>query len=161
MNTRNILGSLRVRISDTLEKNAPITLIWINQKSPPKRGIARFQAQVIVPFYFPKFKKCPFIPRIALLFSRIDLLFSRNSLLFPRSAFVFSKMLYCFPKLLFSFLEVPSFYLQYVSFSKNAFELIALSPRPAQGCSERRYSLCSCFVSSWNSFINQLMMPSS
>ena len=59
--------------------------------------------QVNVPFYFTK---CPFIPRITLLFSRITFLFSNIALLFPginllfsRSTFLFLRNTLLFPRI--------------------------------------------------------------
>ena len=70
------------------------------------------------PFTSPK---CPFIPRIALLFSINAILFPRISLLFSRSAFLFLKNSLLFSGIVLCLPEVPSFYFLCTSFSKNAF----------------------------------------
>ena len=105
-------------------------------------------------------QKCPFIRRIALLFSRIILLFFRNTLLFPEVALLFSKSVLLFHRSAFLFLKNASFFSRIVL--ENCPELpsfcflcasffffpadLTFSSSPAQGCSERDFP-CSWFVS--------------
>ena len=55
-------------------------------------------------------QKCPFICRIAFLFSRIILLFSRNAFLFRGVALLFSKSVLLFPENAFLFLKNAPFF---------------------------------------------------
>ena len=55
-------------------------------------------------------QKCPFIFRIALLFSRITLSFSRNTLFFPGVALLFSKSVLLFSRGAFLFLKNASLF---------------------------------------------------
>ena len=69
-------------------------------------------------------QKCPFIPRIALLFSRITLLFCRNALFFPGVALLFPKSVLLFSRSAFLFLKnAPLFSRIVLEFSRSSLVL--------------------------------------
>ena len=170
--TGDILGNLRVRISDPWEKKCPWKIFEISfwfetSKNDHSRGRGWGCKcpclRVNVAFYFPKmpfyFQNCPFTPRIALLFSTIALFNFQNCSfilqkcpfaswdyhLFSRSALLFSSLAFSSSRSAFVFITVRVF------FQECFFpQLIVTSPRPAQSCLKRWYLPCSCFVSSSN-----------
>ena len=108
----DILGNLRVRISDPQKKIGRIG---------GGGGVARALVLKSSPFTS---QKCPLICRIALLFSRITALFSRNAFLLPRIALPFSKSVLWFPRSAFLFLKNASLFSRTVlEFSRIAFFL--------------------------------------
>ena len=87
-------------------------------KGGDKEAASALVFNSMCPFTSPK---CPFIPRIALLFSISAILFPRISLLFSRSAFSFLKNSLLFSGIVLCLPEVPYFYFLCTSFSKNDF----------------------------------------
>ena len=109
----DILGNLRVRISDPQKKGG--------RMGEGRGGGASALALKSSPFTS---QKCPLICRIALLFSRITALFSRNAFLLPRAALSFFKSVLLFPRSAFLFLKKASLFSRIVlQFSKIAFFL--------------------------------------
>ena len=114
------MGNLRVRISDPQKKSSrrKIFEIFLLETSTNDRwrgglrvGRGGGVASALVLRSSPlTCQKCPFIRRIALLFSRIILLFSRNTLLFPEVALLFSKSVLLFHRSAFLFLKNASFF---------------------------------------------------
>ena len=154
--SRDILRSLRTKISDQWGKSIPRKKFflalniqkWLLQRVGEGGEELRCKCpcpQVNVPstsqnaLLFPElsfhFLEVPFF------FLGIALLFSRNvRLFFQKWLFVSQKCLIVFqnwPLVLQKFyISFFSFYLLYASFSKVFFQLIVLSPEPAQSCLE-------------------------
>ena len=128
----DILGNLRVRLSDPQEKGTPKKFFGLkHSKNNHSRGGEGVRLEV--PLFSSKCvlllrKNAVSFPELAfyfpeVLFCFLELLFCfpKVPYFFPEVPFYFSKTLYCFPKLDFSFPEVPSFYLLWASFSISAF----------------------------------------
>ena len=124
----DILGNLKVRISDPWKNNLPNffleILYWFetSKNDHSREGTGEAAGALIHEsmclFYFPKMlfysQNCPFISRHAHLFSGIDLLFSRSVFLFLKNTLLFSRIALYFSR---------SFFFLFIvcTFSKNAF----------------------------------------
>ena len=112
----DILGNLRVRISDPQKKRG-------RMGEGRGGGVGGASALALKSSPFTS-QKCPLICRIALLFSRITALFSRNAFLLPGAALSFFKSVLLFPRSAFLFLKNASLFSRIVlQFSRIAFFL--------------------------------------
>ena len=130
----DVLENSKVRVCGRWEKSVPrktFILAWNIPKWPLERGwgCTYSCSHVNVSFYFPKIpfssRNCPFmIPNCPFIFQKSNfvpwncLFVFHGVLLFSRIAFIFIYCVHLFEKFFF-------------------FQLIVLSPPPAQSCSEK------------------------
>ena len=118
----DILGNLRVRISDPQQKSArrktfDIFLLETSKNDHWRGGMWGEVASALVLKSSPfTTQKCPLIRRIAFYFPEMPFCFPKVSFCFPEVPFYFSKIPHCFPELSLSFSELPSFYFLCASF---------------------------------------------